>query len=243
MPKPEYPVLQLVPPQPAPAKPDRIRDLLLLSIGLLVGMILVAGVILGLLLAYFFTTPTTIPTSGPVRPPVVRPGILVEGAHQEGLDLLQNKRYVEAEAKFRRVLEIEPIHAGANLNLGICLFHQNRFNESTMRFDQAIESTRDLQMRNAAWNYKGLIEWEKQNYEMAAWNFGKAVNLSPKDYTSLAFEGFMLDLAGHESEAQDIYRKVLNESPDSFLKDVVRQVQQGSKPPSTASNAGVGPGQ
>jgi hypothetical protein len=130
-----------------------------------------------------------------------------------------------------------------NLKIGLCLLHQCRFFEAGMRLDKSIKNTRYHEMWSFALRYKGFIDCETQNYEMAAWNFGRAVKISPTDYTSMAFQGFMLDLAGRESEAQNIYAKVLSESSDSALKEVVKQVQQGAKPPSTASNAGVGPGQ
>lgn len=247
----------VVPPIVAPHPESFIsrNQTTLLTALVAVGMVLM--LIFGLLLGgigvyYYFNAPKTSepvkkpakpPESSPSKPVRLGPGPDTQWYLNKGNKELQNSRFNEAERNFREAVRLTPNNAICLVHLAVSLFHQEKFIESKEAFQKATQVTSDKFYLNYAYSYLGRIEWERHFYSDSAYYFGRAVEIESKDFGSMACHGFLLKLAGNELEAETILRKVLNGSDDEHLKGIVRQVLEGAQPPTSATDAGIGPGQ
>ncbi len=180
-------------------------------------------------------------TSGPKENGGITPA--AQTAFDAGVKLLESKDYTGAESKFREALRESKDFGKAHLNLGIAYFNQKKFSDAVEEFDKAARLCDEKDCKNYAHNYRGRTNWEQKKYALAADDFEKAVAADGNDFPSLAFQGFMLKLDGKAAKAGPLFDRVLSQSNDSNLKDIVKQAKGGETPPATASDAGVGPNQ
>ncbi len=216
-------------------------------------LMLVFGLLLGGVGVYaFFNSSKTFntgkkpvlpPENSPSKPVRLGPGPDTQWFLDKGNQDLQNSRFGEAERNFREALKLSPNNAVCLVHLAASLFHQEKLAESKETFQRATQLTSEKFYLNYAYSYLGRIEWERHFYSDAAYYFGRAVEMAPNDFGSMACHGFLLKLAGKEVAAAEILRKVLEGSGDDQLKGIVRQVLDGAQPPTSATDAGLGPGQ
>lgn len=184
------------------------------------------------------------PTDAPKPPASDEPAVnAAKDAFAEGVKALARKDYAAAEGRFRAALDADPRFGKAHLNLGIALYHQRKLDDALERFAEAARLCEDEACKNFAYNYRGRVHWEQRAYALAEEDFRQAVVHDANDLSSVAFRGFMLRLTGRTAAANQLFDQVLARSRDENLTSVVRQCKGAALPPTTASDAGVGPGQ
>lgn len=248
------PVVRPVPaPQPESFISRNLNFLLpsLVAVGMI--LMLIFGLILGGIgvYAYFNSSKMFETGSKPVRTPVTSPSKPIRLSSEpnakwyleRGNDFLKYGRFQDAEEKFREAVHLSPNDAVCLVHLAVSLFHQREFGESQEIFQRATQVTSEKYYLNYAYSYLGRIEWERKNYSHAGFYFGAAVEIEPNDFGSMACWGFTLKLDGQDGAAKAILQRVLDESRDENLKYIVQQVLEGANPPTTATNAGIGPTQ
>ncbi|MGQ9897349.1 MAG: protein kinase domain-containing protein [Acidobacteriota bacterium] len=261
---PGYPPVQTgFPPMPSvtPAEKPSPGVGMVLALVSLVGLLILGA---GSLAAYFFLwprdngqqvqddTPSRKDRSvqDPPQPPSedpsggnTTPSNAAKEAFAGGVQALAQKNYATAERYFRTALDASPGFGKAHLNLGIALYHQQKFDDAVDHLAKAARLCDDEACKNFAWNYRGRLHWEQREYTLAEDAFRQAVIHDANDLSSLAFRGFMLRLGGRTTAANELFDQVLARSQDENLRSVVRQCKGAALPPATASDAGIGPGQ
>jgi tetratricopeptide (TPR) repeat protein len=226
--------------------------LLTLTIALGMLLMLVVGLFLGGLGVYlYFNSSKLIETTqkpalprenSPSRPTRLGPGPESQKYLDQGNENLKNGRFRDAEENFREAVRLSPNNANCLIHLGSSLFHQGKFSEAKDTFQHVTQLPAEKFYLNYAYSYMGRIEWERGYYSLATTSFERAVELAPNDFGSMACLGFVQKLAGNTSEAETNLKKVLAGSNDEELRKIVQKVLDGAQPPTTATDAGLGPG-
>lgn len=247
----------IVPPIVAPHPESFIsrNQTTLLTTTVAVGMVLM--LIFGLLLGgigvyYFYNAPKTSepvkkpakpPESSPSKPVRIGPGPDSQRYLELGNKNLENHRFQDAEENFREALRLSPNNVVCLVHLGNSQFHQGKFTEAKDTFQRATQLPTEKFYLNYAYSYMGRIEWERGYYSLATSSFQRAVELVPNDYGSMSCLGFVQKLAGNDADSETTLKKVLAGTSDEELKGLVQKVLAGAQPPTTATDAGLGPGQ
>ena len=127
------------------------------------------------------------------------------------LECLQ-QRYEDAEAAYRKALELAPDSAHAWNGLGIVLDNQNRYPEAEAAYRKALELAPDLV---AAWINLGIALYGQDRYPEAEAAYRKALELAPDYFAAWNNLGNALDSQNRHPEAEIAYRKALELAPDS----------------------------
>ena len=100
---------------------------------------------------------------------------------REGNKLFEEGQYVEAEAKYRRSLEIDPTNYRAWHNLGNSLYHQGRLEEAAEVYRQLIRQAPSDDARAAGWHNLGNSLLADGNIAESIEAYKEGLRLAPMD--------------------------------------------------------------
>jgi predicted O-linked N-acetylglucosamine transferase (SPINDLY family) len=123
----------------------------------------------------------------------------------------QTKRLSEAEASFRRVLELKPDYAEAHFNLGNLLDEAKRLPEAEASYRRALELKPDY--ADVYYNL-GTLFLEAQRLPEAESSFRRALELKPDFAEAHNNLGATLKELGLPDDAVTCYRRALEIKPD-----------------------------
>ena len=136
-----------------------------------------------------------------------RPG---DKRYQAAAALLRQQRYAEALATYREVLEIDPEHTRAQVEVGQTLFALERYEEAAHHFERALQ----LDPRNAeVLDYLALVRFRQERYEMALDRYRRLVEVSPDNAQAHANMGAALYYLGRLDEAARSFEHALSLHP------------------------------
>ncbi len=117
-------------------------------------------------------------------------------------------RYAEAEAAYRKALELDSTYIGAWNGFGLMLSRAGRYAEAEAAYRKALE----LDSTNVgAWNGFGLMLNRARRYSEAAAAFRKAIELDSTEITYTYNLGVVLGRAGRYADAETAYRKAIEQ--------------------------------
>jgi superkiller protein 3 len=121
------------------------------------------------------------------------------------------KRFDEAEANYRKAIELNPQYATAYNNLGSFLDDLKRLDEAEANYRKAIE----LNPQDAtAYNNLGNTLKDLKRFDEAEANYRKAIELNPQYATAYNNLGILLHFTLEKyNEAESSYRKVIEIDP------------------------------
>ena len=129
--------------------------------------------------------------------------------------------YEEAEAGYRRLLEIRPADANIHERLGVTLARQKQFPEAKENFRKALEIKPDN--ASALYELGNLLSLEGR-YDEAAEKYRRSLGLNPDHVFTLVNLGSVFAFQGHLDEAAGTFERALDVAPDSF--DAHRQLAE-----------------
>lgn len=117
-------------------------------------------------------------------------------------------RYGDPQAALQRFAGKDAL---SRMGAGMVLARQNRVNEASAAFDQALAAAPNdpLVLREA-----GAFHYRKGDMDLAGDLLRKALRQDPRDYMAAFFYARMLDETGRAREAAPYYRDVLRAVPD-----------------------------
>ncbi len=128
-----------------------------------------------------------------------------------GILLKRSERPSEAEAAYRRALELKPDFADANYNLGVLLKSTDRLAEAEAAFRSALQFKPDF--ADTHYNLALLLQGRKHLTEAEA-SYRRALELKP-DFANAHNElGVLLKDRKHLPEAEAAFRRALEFKPD-----------------------------
>ncbi|MFT4300874.1 MAG: M48 family metalloprotease [Desulfovibrio sp.] len=117
-------------------------------------------------------------------------------------------RYGDEQAALQRFSANDGL---SSMGRGIVLARQNRINDASAAFDQALKVAPDdpLVLREA-----GAFHYRKGDMSRADGLLSKAMRIDPKDYMASFFYARMLDETGRQAQAANHYKDVLRYVPE-----------------------------
>ena len=134
-----------------------------------------------------------------------------EAHYKRGNTLFSQHKYTEAEAEFRKAIELDPNDANAHNGLGLALSNQLKYAEAEAEYRKAIE----LNPNDAiAHSNLGIALTQQQRLAQAEAEFRKAIKIDPNYANAHKGLGENLDNQGRHAEAEAEYRKVIEIDPN-----------------------------
>jgi tetratricopeptide (TPR) repeat protein len=128
-----------------------------------------------------------------------------------GLDLIQNNEFEQAEKKFLKSLELIPDRESVLNNLSSAQIKLKKYQDAKKSAARVVE----LNKNNAvAWMNLGVIEQELNNYESSINYFNKAIEIDPLYFHAYNNKGILLCEVGQYQGAIINFDKALELQPD-----------------------------
>ena len=99
----------------------------------------------------------------------------------EGNEEADQKKYSEAEIKYRKALSISPEETKALFNLGNTHFNDKDFDEASQRFFQTQKFSKDKNEKHMAFHNMGNVFMKKKDYAKAVESYKNALRNNPID--------------------------------------------------------------
>jgi len=115
----------------------------------------------------------------PKEPPKIK--LAEKQILRSGNDLYKQKRFVDAEVKYKKALQKNPYYETAGFNLGNAVYEQDRFEEALPQYDMVSKSARDEKTRANAFHNKGNVMMKQKQYAQAIDTYKKSLILNPTD--------------------------------------------------------------
>jgi tetratricopeptide (TPR) repeat protein len=129
----------------------------------------------------------------------------------DGLDLIKNNEFEQAEKKFLKSLELMPDRVSVLNNLSSAQIKLKKYNDAKKSAARVTE----LNKNNAvAWMNLGVIEQELNNYESSINYFNKAIEIDPLYFHAYNNKGILLCELGKYQGAIINFEKSLELKPD-----------------------------
>ena len=130
---------------------------------------------------------------------------------EDGLNLIQNKEFEQAEKKFLKSLELVPDRESVLNNLSSAQIKLGKYQEAK----KSAARVSELNKNNAvAWMNLGVIEQELNNYESSINYFNKAIKIDPLYFHAYNNKGILLCEVGQYQEAIINFDKAIELQPD-----------------------------
>jgi tetratricopeptide (TPR) repeat protein len=129
----------------------------------------------------------------------------------DGLNLIQNKEFEQAEKKFLKSLELIPDRESVLNNLSSAQIKLGKYQDAKKSAERVVE----LNKNNAvAWMNLGVIEQELNNFETSINCFSKAIEIDPLYFHAYNNKGILLCEFGKYQEAIINFDKSLELQPN-----------------------------
>ena len=129
----------------------------------------------------------------------------------DGLNLIQNKEFEQAEKKFLKSLELIPDRESVLNNLSSAQIKLGKYQDAKKSAERVVE----LNKNNAvAWMNLGVIEQELNNFDTAIKSFNKAIEIDPLYFHVYNNKGILLCEFGRYQEAIINFDKSLELQPN-----------------------------
>jgi arylsulfatase A-like enzyme/Tfp pilus assembly protein PilF len=135
-----------------------------------------------------------------------------------GIALADEGEFDDADALFRRVLEIDPNNAPALQNLGIVALRRDDVAGAQANLERALALNPRLPL---ALNTMGVVYARQNDFGHAVEMWNRAVDVDPRQYDALFNTGLVEARAGHVSEARRALQRFVETAPrERYGKDV-----------------------
>jgi Ca-activated chloride channel family protein len=100
---------------------------------------------------------------------------------REGNDLYKNKKFNDAEIKYRKGLEKNNTSASSTFNLGDALYKQGKFTEASSQFESATKAKSDKATQANAYHNLGNALMKQEKYQESVDAYKKSLLNNPTD--------------------------------------------------------------
>jgi tetratricopeptide (TPR) repeat protein len=128
-------------------------------------------------------------------------------------DFFKSGNFAEADAAYRRVIELDPGFAEGYANLGVIALQDHRLDEAENRLMDAIR--RNPRLVEAHFNLGCLLQ-EKREFEKALSFFKETVNLKPHDVKTWIRMGFCAKSLERPDDALAFFKEAFRRKPNSL---------------------------
>lgn len=103
---------------------------------------------------------------------------------RSGNDLFKQKRFVDAEVKYKKALKENPNYSTAGYNLGNAVYEQNRLEEALPLYELVAKSAGETETREKSFHNIGNVMMKQKQYDKAIAAYKNSLLLNPNDETT-----------------------------------------------------------
>jgi len=100
---------------------------------------------------------------------------------RKGNDLFKQKRFVDAEVKYKKALKENPNYGTAGYNLANAVYEQDRFEEALPQYELVAKSSVAVETREKSFHNIGNVMMKNKQYDKAVEAYKKSMLLNPSD--------------------------------------------------------------
>lgn len=142
----------------------------------------------------------------------VREQLKVEALGQGAAEAFAQKRYVAAEQLYRTLLDLQPNHVPALVNLGTILLQRNKAEKAI----EYLKKATDLDARSSpAWFMMGVAQYRAGLDQQALASLTETVRLDPANAPAMLYLGNLETSAGNYEKAVGHFENALKILPES----------------------------
>lgn len=134
---------------------------------------------------------------------------------RKGNDLYNQKRFVDAEAKYKKALYQNQNYQTAYYNLANTYYEQNKFEEALPGYDLVTKSTSDKTTKSESFHNMGNVFMKQKQYEKAISVYKNSLRINPKDDETRYNLALAQDLLKKQNKDQDKDNKDKKDNKDN----------------------------
>lgn len=147
---------------------------------------------------------------------------------RKGNDLYKKQQYADAEANYKKALELNGKSVEGNYNLGNSMYSQKRFDAARKEYDSSMKLTSSKDVKADASYNIGNTYMEAKNWEESIRSYKNALKLDPKDEEArynLAYAQAMLKHQQNQQNQQNKDNKDKKDQKQDQKQDKDKQQQ------------------
>lgn len=148
--------------------------------------------------------------------------------NNDGVDLYSNKKYSDAEVKFKKLLEKDPKLFEGHFNLGDAYYKQGRYDEALSSFNKSLEFTDDKVNRSKVYHNMGNSFLKGEKYKEAIQSYASALKNNPDDLETKYNLSYALNMM-KQNQQQNQQNKNDKDKKDQNKDQQQNQDQQQNK--------------
>lgn len=143
--------------------------------------------------------------------------------NNDGVDLYKDKKFSDAEVKFKKSLEKSPELFQGHFNLGDSFYKQGRYDEAIQSFKKGISLTDDKEKKSKAFHNIGNSLLKQQKYQEGIEAYKNALRSNPNDLETKYNLSYALNMMKQNQNKQNQQNK------DDKNKDQNKDQQQNQQ--------------
>lgn len=144
--------------------------------------------------------------------------------NNDGVDLYKEKKFADAEVKFKKSLEKDPQLFQGHFNLGDSYYKQGRYDEAIQSYKNSIGLTDDKEKKSKAFHNIGNALLKQQKYEDGIGAYKNALKTNPNDLETKYNLSYALNMLKQNQDKKNQQNK--NDKNKDQKKDQQQQQQQ-----------------
>lgn len=147
--------------------------------------------------------------------------------NNDGVDLYKEKKFADAEVKFKKSLEKDPELFQGHYNLGDAYYKQGRYDEAIQSYKNSIGLTDDKEKKSKAFHNIGNALLKQQKYEDGIGAYKNALKTNPNDLETKYNLSYALNMLKQNQNKQNQQNK--NDKNKDQNKDQQKQQDKQDK--------------
>ncbi|MDP2039133.1 MAG: tetratricopeptide repeat protein [Ignavibacteria bacterium] len=143
--------------------------------------------------------------------------------NNDGVDLYNEKKFADAEVKFKKSLEKDPQLFQGHFNLGDSYYKQGRYDEAIQSYKNSIGLTDDKEKKSKAFHNIGNALLKQQKYEDGIGAYKNALKTNPNDLETKYNLSYALNMLKQNQDKKNQQNK--NDKNKDQKKDQQQQQQ------------------
>ncbi|MDP3582648.1 MAG: tetratricopeptide repeat protein [Ignavibacteria bacterium] len=143
--------------------------------------------------------------------------------NNDGVDLYKEKKFADAEVKFKKSLEKDPQLFQGHFNLGDSYYKQGRYDEAIQSYKNSIGLTDDKEKKSKAFHNIGNALLKQQKYEDGIGAYKNALKTNPNDLETKYNLSYALNMLKQNQDKKNQQNK--NDKNKDQKKDQQQQQQ------------------
>lgn len=146
--------------------------------------------------------------------------------NNDGVDLYSNKKYADAEVKFKKGLERDPELFQGHFNLGDAYYKQGRYDEALQAYKNSLQFTDDKTNQAKVYHNIGNALMKQQKYQESVGAYSNSLKKNPDDLDTKYNLSYALNMLKQNQQQQ---KNKNNKDKDKNKDQQQKQDQQNDQ--------------